>query len=214
MLAMPHVFTSCYSELDSKSRRFGAMSTGSDITESDDEWDPEDAPHVDSTKKRKSEPSSSSVAPSKQGAKAGRGGGSRRGKGAAAPAAKQTPGIHEPHTFSEKEVMAAVDALRVVMQKQQRGAGGGGGGGGGAGAGVTAMSVGHTGALEVKEQPAAEVMNSIERLVIMAAEKITGGETFTLSVSCVIASQFPTNLFPISQREATKQHKLFLDNKG
>jgi len=111
--------------------------------------------------------------------------------------------VQDTHTFTHDEVMAAVLAMKAAMQAKSRrssssgGSGGGGGGGGSRGRAESssALSLGMTDALEVKELAAPEVMDAIERLVIAAAEKILGGAAFELSVPSRSAGNQVMRLF-------------------
>jgi hypothetical protein len=161
----------------------------SQISVSDDEWDPDAAPK---SGKKRSLPAATSAGKGKKAAAAGGGGrssssssgggggvGGRSKKSAAA----KDPKIHDAHTFSIEEVMAAVHALKATMsRKAAASSSSGGGGASGRGANETALSLGITGALEVRELAPPEVMASIEKLVVAAAERILGGEPYELSV--------------------------------
>ena len=110
--------------------------------------------------------------------------------------------VQDTHTFTHDEVMAAVLAMKAAMQAKSRrssSSGGSGGGGGGGSRGraesSSALSLGMTDALEVKELAAPEVMDAIERLVIAAAEKILGGAAFELSVPSRSAGNQVMRLF-------------------
>jgi hypothetical protein len=101
--------------------------------------------------------------------------------------------IHEAHDFSVEEVMAAVHALKATMGHKAATSSGSSSSGSSSKSSTSsanvrgsddaaALALGVAGALEVREQAPPEVMSSIEKLVMLAAERILGGESFELAV--------------------------------
>lgn len=140
----------------------------SDIASEDDDWEPDDAP----SKKRKR--TSTELAGGSSGTRVrGRGRGRGRGSKAAARRRVGSDGskghIHDVPNFTDDEVLAQVRELAQLMTKETAPR-------------MTIAELGMTSALEVREAPPAEVMLSIERLIMDAARKIMAGESMTLSV--------------------------------
>lgn len=99
-----------------------------------------------------------------------RGRGRGRGKGRGGKAAAVDGGtkhIHDIPNFTDEEVLAHVRELAQLMIKE-------------AAPRKTIAELGMTSALEVREAAPAEVMLSIERLIMDAARKIFAGESMTL----------------------------------
>lgn len=100
--------------------------------------------------------------------------------------------IHEAHDFSVEEVMAAVLALKATMGHKAASTSSSSGSSSSKSSirsanvrgsdDAAALALGVAGALEVREQVPPEVMSSIEKLVMLAAERILGGESFELAV--------------------------------